>query len=506
MALKQNRQSSNDEKLQSLEQELADVKQQLAATQNELSRASRPVEDDQEQKELVKWRKQIERLQRMVENLPAGAVYLDKDRMTMNRAAEEITGYERGELKTLDEWFTKLYRERAVENRRIYESYRDAGFTQTTPAIMIIRKDGSQRFVEFAGYRFDDQEVWLMYDITKRHLYAEALRSSEERVQAIMDNASEAIVVIGGDGVITDYNIAAENLFGYSASETIGKNVSLLMPSPYREKHDTFIRNYKRTGISKIMRQRRELPGRRKDGSIIPLEITVAEIDHRNLFCGMIRDLSEHKLLEKEIADICTLEQERIGQDIHDGLGQQLTGLSMMATSLKHDLEKQHLPQARQLGEMIGYLNQASEEAHTLSHGLAPISIMPQGLSDALHKLAENIRTTTGINCRFESDQSVENMDVTFSMQLYRIAQEAVNNAVKYANPRLIKIRLESVDGYVLTVSDDGRGFDVDEMMPKRFGLRIMRYRAGIIGFKLEIRSSPGEGTVVQCRQEPVAG
>ena len=130
---------------------------------------------------------------------------------------------------------------------------------------MIIRKDGSQRFVEFAGYRFDDQEVWLMYDITKRHLYAEALRSSEERVQAIMDNASEAIVVIGGDGVITDYNIAAENLFGYSASETIGKNVSLLMPSPYREKHDTFIRNYKQTGISKIMRQRRELPGRRKD-------------------------------------------------------------------------------------------------------------------------------------------------------------------------------------------------------------------------------------------------
>ncbi|MGB5600927.1 MAG: PAS domain S-box protein [Gammaproteobacteria bacterium] len=455
------------------------------------------------QHELDKRARQIERLQRLVENLPAGAVYLDKERMTMNRAAEEITGYERGDLQTLDQWFAKLYGERAAEIRRIYESYRDAGFIETTPPIMITRKNGSQRFVEFAGYRFEDQEVWMMHDMTKRHLYEKALRKSEERLQAIMDNASEAIVVIDGDGVITDFNIAAETLFGYGADETVGRNISQLMPSPYREQHDAYMRHYRETGKSTIMRQRRELPGRRKDGLIIPLEITIAEIDHRSLYCGMIRDLTEHKSLEKEIADICTLEQERIGQDIHDGLGQQLTGLSMMATSLKHELEKHELPQATRLDEMIGYLTQAAEEARTLSHGLAPISIMPQGLSDAFSKLAEHIRMTTGINCRFESEQSVENMDVTFSMQLYRIAQEAVNNAVKYANPRNIHIKLENIHGYALTVSDDGSGFNVNDMMQKRFGLRIMRYRAGIIGFKLEIESSPGRGTAIHCRQGP---
>jgi two-component system CheB/CheR fusion protein len=474
----------------------------VATTERDMSERKK-LDEWRAQSELVKWHKQIERLQRMVENLPTGAIYLDRERMTMNRAAEEITGYERGELETLDQWFAILYGERGAESRCLYESYRDAGFIETTPPIMITRKDGSQRFVEFAGYGFEDQEVWIMHDMTKRHLYAEALRKSEERLQAIMDNASEAIVVIDRDGVITDYNIAAETLFGYSADQTVGKNISLLMPSPYREQHDAYMRHYRETGKSTIMRQRRELPGRRKDGSIIPLEITVAEIDHRSLFCGMIRDLTEQQSLEKEIADICTLEQERIGQDIHDGLGQQLTGLSMMATSLKHELEKQELPQARQLGDMIGYLNQAAEQARVLSHGLAPISIMPEGLSDAFSKLAENIRTTTGVNCRFESDQSIENMDVTFSMQLYRIAQEAVNNAVKYANPRNIRIKLENTHGYALTISDDGSGFNVNDMMPKRFGLRIMRYRAGIIGFKLTINSSPGRGTVILCRQGP---
>ena len=482
MALKQKRHSSSDEKLQSLKQELAAVKQQLAEKQQELTSAgivdllaSAEVAMLSLDRELCLWQFTPYAAKLL------GLMETDKGR-TISSLALDYVGDDLPDQ-------ARLVLETASSMEDVFTSSDGSHFLRRLQPCCFT-KDG-----QIEG-------IVITFINISRHL--EALRSSEERGQAIMDNASEAIVVTGGDGVITDFNIAAENLFGYSASEAIGKNVSLLMPSPYREQHDTFIRNYKQTGISKIMRQRRELPGRRKDGSIIPLEITVAEIDHRNLFCGMIRDLSEHKLLEREIADICTLEQERIGQDIHDGLGQQLTGLSMMATSLKHDLEKQQLPQAGQLGEMIDYLNQASEEARKLSHGLAPISIMPQGLSDALKKLAENIRTTTGILCHFESDQSIENMDVTFSMQLYRIAQEAVNNAVKYANPKIIRIKLESADGYVLTVSDDGRGFDVDEMMPKRFGLRIMRYRAGIIGFKLEIRSSPGEGTIIQCRQEAV--
>ena len=326
------------------------------------------------------------------------------------------------------------------------------------------------------------------------------LHEREERLRAIMDNAAEAIVVIGMDGVIIEFNPAAQKLFGYAASEVVGHNVSRLMPTPYREKHNGYLARYQKSGKSWIMDQRRQLPGRHKDGAVIPLEITVTEIDHYHLYCGIIRDLSEQRALEREIADISTQERERIGQDIHDGIGQQLTGLSLLAASLKRRLAKQDLPEAEQLDEIIGLLQQATDETRTLSRGLAPVPITPQGLEDALRTLAEDVQSTTGVNCRFEAQQPVDITDRTITMQFYRIAQEAVNNAVKYAQAREITIKLKNKECCELTISDDGSGFELDKVIGNGFGLRIMRYRAGIIGCPLAIESTPGKGTIVRCK------
>jgi len=131
-------------------------------------------------------------------------------------------------------------------------------------------------------------------------------------------------------------NASAEGIFGYSARELIGRNVSVLMSSPHREAHDGIWANYLRTGHAKIIGIGREVTGRRKDGSAFPMDLSVSEVKLATgqMFTGFIRDITERKRLEKEILEISDREQRRIGQDLHDGLCQHLAGIELMSQVL----------------------------------------------------------------------------------------------------------------------------------------------------------------------------
>jgi two-component system, LuxR family, sensor kinase FixL len=126
-----------------------------------------------------------------------------------------------------------------------------------------------------------------------------APRESRDLLRAILRTAVEAIVTIAADGTILSFNAAAERMFGYRPGEAIGKNVSMLMPSPHRQRHDAYIRRYLRTGNSKIIGTTRELTARRKDGSTFPIEISVSQVDDLPLFTGLVRDISERKRAER---------------------------------------------------------------------------------------------------------------------------------------------------------------------------------------------------------------
>jgi two-component system, chemotaxis family, sensor kinase Cph1 len=134
----------------------------------------------------------------------------------------------------------------------------------------------------------------------------EALRESEERMQAILQTAVEGIITIDDRGVIELINPAAEKLFGYTRAEVQGQNVSILMPSPYREEHDRYIANYLRTGEAKIIGIGREVSGRRKDGTLFPMDLAVSEVrlPHRRLFTGFVRDITERKRAEQQLAEL----------------------------------------------------------------------------------------------------------------------------------------------------------------------------------------------------------
>ena len=334
-----------------------------------------------------------------------------------------------------------------------------------------------------------------------------ALHLREQRLAAIMSYMAEAIIVIDSKGIINECNPAAEKMFGYEAHEMEGNSVRMLMPTSYYGKYDRRIESNRKPIPSTIINERREFFGLHKDGGIFPMELTITEIDHMGLFIGIYRDISKQRQLEKEIAHISSREQESIGQELHDSLGQQLTGLNMLATSLKQSIVGKDESDSQLLDEIIVQLKEAAESVRRISHGLAPISIPPDGLQDALAHLAGSVGGNGNVHCLFSGDSTVEIHDQDIANQLYRIAQESFNNALKHAQAKNIVMKIQKIGNYVeLSVSDDGRGCATDEKMQDAgLGLRVMQYRTKMIGGRLNIESSPETGTVVRCRL-PISG
>jgi len=330
---------------------------------------------------------------------------------------------------------------------------------------------------------------------------ASELRDTSERLRAILETAVEGIITIDERGFIESVNVAAERIFGYQASEIRGKNVSMLMPSPYRAEHDSYLANYVRTGEAKIIGIGREVVGRRKDGSCFPMDLSVSEVQlaERRLFTGFVRDISERKRLEKEILEISDREQRRIGQDLHDGLCQQLAGIELMSQVLEQKLAAKSKKEAARAAEISRHVRDAIGHTRLLARGLSPVTLESEGLMSALAELAANTGKMFPVACVFECDSPVLMYDHAAATQLYRIAQQAVSNAIKHGKARRIVISLRSVgEQNVLAIKDNGVG--LPHVVPKTgMGLRIMAYRAGMIGGATMVQRDLDGGTSVVC-------
>jgi len=215
---------------------------------------------------------------------------------------------------------------------------------------------------------------------------------------------------------------------------------------------------------------------------------------------GTVHDITEQKKLEREILHCSTDEQRRIGQELHDGLGQELTGLNYLAKSLHQRLQAKGLAEAGTAAELAEGIRQVVGQLQTIVKGLVPLEVDGGDLVPALRGLAENVEERTGVTCRFKSRGRVRVNDDNTAIQLYRIAQEAVNNAVKHGQSRQITLALTSDHNQIrLEVCDDGIGVGPDVEKALGSGLRIMRYRAGVIGGRFDVRQRTGGGTLVAC-------
>lgn len=211
--------------------------------------------------------------------------------------------------------------------------------------------------------------------------------------------------------------------------------------------------------------------------------------------------LLEHsRRLEREIVDISESEQRRIGQDLHDGLCQYLAALTCAATSLRDDLQNLHLQaEADTAGELARLLQDAVVQTRDLARGLVPAHVAHVGLVPALELLAQSVTRLQGVSCTFQFHGQAPNCDDRAAKHLYRIAQEAINNATRHGRAGNIGISLHAADHLVtFRVVDDGVGIS-DSPSPNGMGLAIMRYRARLIGGELKIERGESGGTTISC-------
>ena len=214
----------------------------------------------------------------------------------------------------------------------------------------------------------------------------------------------------------------------------------------------------------------------------------------------IFRDITERKRLEREILEISDQERRRLGQDLHDGLCQHLAGIELQSQLLEQQLTRRAAAAAARAGEIARHVRDAISQTQLLARGLAPVTLELEGLDSALRELAANAEKMFGVACRAESGGRALALAKTSATPPFRIAQEAVSNAIKHGHARQIRIRLDwESRRAIMSVADDGGGFPPGEAVDKGMGRRIMQYRASMIGGSLVFENCPGGGARVIC-------
>lgn len=326
--------------------------------------------------------------------------------------------------------------------------------------------------------------------------------ASRRQFTAIFENAVDAIIIINREGIIRQVNRAAERVFGYTLAEVQGQNVSMLMPRSYARNHDRYISNYLRTGKRKVMGIGREVEGRRKGGDVFPMELALSEFRSQGalFFAGIVRDISERRKLEHEILRTSEHERRRVGQDLHDGLGQMLTGISLIAGNLSKRLAIEGHEMAEDLAEVTELVRDADRMSRNIARGLVPVELDGEGLAAAIEGLCNNARKFFSVTCSFSEEGHPSVRDGSAASNLYRIAQECISNAVKHGRATRIDVMLAKRDNdIVLTVQDNGIGFPEELGKDRGMGVDIMGYRARVINARLSIDRVPDGGTIITC-------
>jgi PAS domain S-box-containing protein len=353
-------------------------------------------------------------------------------------------------------------------------------------ANMIRRSDGRPWFIH-----------GVAFDITELKQIEAALEDERNVLSAILDTVGALVVVFDPTGRIVRFNRACEETTGYTATEALGRRVSELLLAPGEA--DRFLEVIERGAAAPYESYLLTRDGSRR---LIRWSNTVLPAANRRVRYAIATgiDVTERKRLEAAVLEISGSEQRRIGQDLHDGLGQHLTGIAFLGKVLEHKLAVRSVPEVNDASKIVRLVNESIRKTRELARGLMPVTADSQGLMTALQQWANEVEDLFQISCVFECEENVLVHNTATANHLYRIAQEAVHNAIKHADARNIVICLAVENGGgVLVVEDNGCGILDTDAGTGGMGLRIMRYRAGMLGGVLEIRRCGDRGTRVIC-------
>ena len=343
----------------------------------------------------------------------------------------------------------------------------------------------------------------LESEVHRRKSAEQELLSAHSFLQSIIDGVADSIMVIDSDYTVRLMNKSAR--MAYLAPDNI-THVPCFQISHREERpctgreHVCPLESVKKS-LRTVTLEHRHIA---QDGKESFVEILASPFyDRRGGFSGIIevmRDITERKRLENEIISISEQERQRIGQELHDDVAQSLMTITVLSKMLAGRLTAESHPEASAAGEIVSIINQAAEKTRNLAAGLCPTSLEPEGFAVALNKMISGIEKYFNIKCDLQISENLKISNGLTAIQLYRIAQEAINNAVKHSMAANIFIILKKLNGKIsLVVEDNGIGIPDNLDPDKGLGLRIMRHRANLVGASLNIKKSNIKGTSVSC-------
>jgi PAS domain S-box-containing protein len=437
---------------------------------------------------------------------------IDADRMTWTDSLYVMNGIGRTEFDGTSAGFAKL----------VHPDDQDRVRSALYAAL-----NGERPYdIEFRVARGDGSTVWLYtiatvvgtgkarrmigatVDITDRK---DAERVSE-RLAAIVHSSNDAVISKDLNGIIQSWNRGAQSVFGYTSDEAVGRSITMLIP-PERISEEGEI-------LAKIHRgehiQHYETVRVTKDGTPLDISLTISPLrdaDGKIIGASKIaRDITERKRADQAIRTRETLERiveaqeaerNRIARDLHDHLGQQMTGLRLKLESIK-SFAAENTSVVDGIDQACHQALQIDTDISLLAWELRPVSLDSHGLSESLASFVREWGQSHGITAEFQCVSQNGRLAPDIETNLYRIAQEALNNILKHADAREVSVTLnQNGREAVLVVEDDGRGFDPEKTGSNStggLGLVGMRERATLLGGRLEIESHDGGGTAIYAR------
>lgn len=371
--------------------------------------------------------------------------------------------------------------------------------TQHEQIYQVAGPDGSVRWIRDRLFPIRDPAgnvqriLGIAEDVTEAKLMHETLARSSARAKALQAVIPDMLFRVRKDGTILEVHPGKDHHSAIPPAGLVGKNLKSLLS----------------TQVAAEAMQRIGAALRTKQAETFTCEYllpdTLRDFEARGMACAdeevlvLVRDVTERKRLEREIIETSSREQQRIGQDLHDGLGQHLTGITFLTKVLERKLDTKAPEEAKEAAEIGRLVLQALAQTRNLARGLFPAELERNGLMAALRELAGSVERTCGVRCTVHACETVTLGDNVLATHVFRIAQEAINNSVKHGKAKNIEAAIRSRgDEIELTVTDDGSGFSPEAKMDG-LGMRIMHYRARRIGGTLEMAVTETGGTRVTC-------